>query len=246
MFHLFLLSIEPIFACEIQFSLIFMYMKLLIDEKDFASTNWDDKIPLKCEWCNNTFFKKKHHVQTILKSGLNKGRYCSLGCKGLARRKRTDGHCKNCGKSIMVKPYQSRNKYQFCSRSCKAKYWNVNKTWGSNRSKLEKWIEVQLSGKYPNLEIHYNRTDTINAELDIYIPSLKLAVELNGIFHYEPIYGQCKLKDTQNADNYKFQKCFEKGIGLCIIDTHNSRYLKNERDQKFLDIITNIIDPLVR
>jgi len=43
---------------------------------------------------------------------------------------------------------------------------------------------------YPDLVIHFNKKDAINSELDIYIPSLKLAFELNGIFHYEPIFGK--------------------------------------------------------
>ena len=37
-----------------------------------------------------------------------------------------------------------------------------------DRSKLEKWLEEQLIKMYPNLEIHFNRKDAINSELDIY------------------------------------------------------------------------------
>ena len=77
--------------------------------------------------------------------------------------------------------------------SCAATYNNKNKTHGTRRSKLECFIEKKLSELYPDLTIHYNQKDTINSELDIYIPSFKLAFELNGIFHYEPIYGEEKL-----------------------------------------------------
>ena len=41
---------------------------------------------------------------------------------------------------------------------------------------------------------------------------------------------------------WKFQACNENNIELCIIDTHNVKYLKKERDNKFMNIITNIID----
>jgi len=81
----------------------------------------------------------------------------------------------------------------FCSRSCAATYNNTHKNTGTKISKLEIWLQTKLTEQYPNLEIHYNRKDTINSELDIYIPSLKLAFELNGIFHYEPIYAEDKL-----------------------------------------------------
>ena len=107
------------------------------------------------------------------------------------------------------------------------------------------WIESELTKKYPSLKIEYNDTTAIGSELDIYIPSLKTAFELNGIFHYEPIFGDKKLNETKNSDQRKFANCAINGIGLCIIDTHHAKYSKPERDQKFLDIITNIIDPLL-
>jgi len=69
-----------------------------------------------------------------------------------------------------------------------------------------------------------------------------LAFELNGIFHYEPIYGQNKLNQIQNNDNRKFQACLENNIELCIIDTSSQTYFKPKTAQKFLDIITNLIN----
>jgi hypothetical protein len=95
---------------------------------------------------------------------------------------------------------------------------------------------------YPNLEFHFNRKDAINSELDIYIPTLKLAFELNGIFHYEPIYGSEKLDQIKNNDSRKYQACIEKNIELCIIDSSGLKYFKPEKCQKYLDIITNIIN----
>lgn len=106
---------------------------------------------------------------------------------------------------------------------------------------MEIWLEGQLPKLYPKLEFHFNRKDTINSELDIYIPSLKLAFELNGIFHYEPIYGQKKLGQIQNNDNRKFQACLEKDIELCIIDVSGLKYFKPDKVQEYLDIITSVI-----
>jgi hypothetical protein len=159
-------------------------------------------------------------------------------------------YCNNCFTLI---PYEKgiskirEQKYKkiknvFCNSSCSATYNNKNKTYGNRRSKLEIWLEEQLTSMYPNLEIHYNRKDTINSELDIYIPSLKVAFELNGIFHYEPIYGEEKLKQIENNDNRKFQACLEQGISLCIIDTSKVNYFKEKNIKPFLQIIKNIID----
>jgi len=70
---------------------------------------------------------------------------------------------------------------------------------------------------------------------------LKLAFELNGIFHYEPIYGPKKLSSIQNNDHRKFQACAEAGISLCIIDTSGQTYFKESTSQKYLDIIISIV-----
>ena len=70
---------------------------------------------------------------------------------------------------------------------------------------------------------------------------LKIAFELNGIFHYEPIYGKEKLESIKNNDDRKFQACLEKGIEFCVIDTSGSKSFKPERDRKYLNIIEDII-----
>ena len=92
----------------------------------------------------------------------------------------------------------------FCSSTCSGTYNSAHKKFGTRRSKLEKWLEEKLIMSYPSLEFHFNRKDTIYAELDIYIPTLNLAFELNGIFHYEPIFGDKKLQSTQTNDKRKF------------------------------------------
>jgi alpha-amylase/alpha-mannosidase (GH57 family) len=95
---------------------------------------------------------------------------------------------------------------------------------------------------YPDLEIHFNHKDIINSELDIYIPSLKIAFELNGIFHYEIIYSSDQLTKIQNNDNRKYQACIDKGISLCVIDTSKQKQFKEKTSKIYLDIITSIIN----
>lgn len=130
----------------------------------------------------------------------------------------------------------------FCSSSCAATYNNTHKTHGTRRSKLEIWLEQKLPSLHPSLEFHFNRKDAINSELDIYIPSLKLAFELNGIFHYEPIFGPEKLSQIQNNDQRKHAACYESGIEMCWIDVSSFKKFKKERAEKYLNIITEIIN----
>lgn len=129
----------------------------------------------------------------------------------------------------------------FCSRSCAATYKNTHKKKGTRVSKLELWLAQELTNLFPQLKFHFNRKDTINSELDIYIPSLRLAFELNGIYHYEPIHGQEKLNQIQNNDNRKFQACIEHNIELCIIDTSRLTYFKESNALLYLNIIKSII-----
>lgn len=213
-------------------------MTPLYTQEQFNNAKSTDKLPLQCEFCGKTFYTQKRIIKD--KRGVKK--YCSFACIGNAKSKKKFINCKYCGKSFYKKNHEIE-KYNnvFCSRSCSGKYHNSHKNFDSRRSKLEVWIESQLSSIYPTLKIDYNKTNAINSELDIYIPSLKLAFELNGIFHYEPIFGKEKLNKTQKNDQNKFKLCQEKNISLCTIDTSSQKYFKEKTSKKYLDIITTII-----
>jgi hypothetical protein len=135
-----------------------------------------------------------------------------------------------------------KSKHNFYGHPCAASYQNTHKTTGIRRSKLEVWLEEQLRQRYPDLEILFNAKEAINAELDIHFPSLNLAFELNGIYHYEPIYGPKKLASVQTNDCRRFQACLEKGIDLCVIDVSSMLHFKPNKGQRYLDIITHIVD----
>lgn len=148
--------------------------------------------------------------------------------------------CKQCNQLTLKQKDIATN--VFCSRSCAATYNNLHKTKGNRRSKLEAWLEEKLNVLYPDLVIEYCNKAAINGELDIYVPSLQLAFELNGIYHYEPIHGQGKLDQVQSNDHRKFQACIEHGIELVIMDTSQLKYFKEANCIPYLDIIRKIVD----
>lgn len=216
---------------------------LLISIEQILSYKATQMIPLKCDYCQQNFERMQKYIKSDLKLHRRQGHYCSKACGFKAKDKRKEVTCKQCNKIFLKKCCQlKKSPISFCSSSCAATYNNTHKTHGCRRSKLEIYLEQVLPIKYPNLEFHFNRKDAINSELDIYIPKLKLAFELNGIFHYEPIYGADKLNQTQNNDRRKFQACLEQSIELCIIDTSSLNYFKPDKAQKYLDIIVNIIN----
>jgi len=219
-------------------------MKPLFTELEFQNAKSTDKLPCQCYGCNEIFYEYKKMINFIRKHKKNGIKYCSNKCQGILLKTKTILSCANCNSPIEKTPAEikkSKSGNHFCSRSCAAIYNNTHKTKGNRISKLEKWLKEKLIKLYPNLEIQFNNKNIINSELDIYIPNLKLAFELNGIFHYEPIFGKEKLSKIQNNDQRKFQACLEQGIELCIIDTSQQKYFKEKSSQKYLNIINNII-----
>lgn len=221
-------------------------MQPLFDIDKIKEYDRDEKMPFLCERCFNIFYIEAGYIDNK-KSNTKVGfKYCSRDCSDLAiSMNKVLMSCANCNKNIIILCSQrkkSKSGRSFCNQSCAAKYNNAHKTKGTRRSKLENWLENKLKTIYTDLDIKFNDKQTINSELDIYIPSLNLAFELNGIFHYEPIYGSDKLSDIQNNDDRKFQACLEQNIELVIIDTSDQSYFKESSSKKYLDIITNIIN----
>ncbi len=220
-------------------------MKPLFTQEEFKIAKSNDKLSCECYICSSSFLSQKKEIKREIKNNFGSVKYCSKNCFYKSKISSEVRECFLCQKKIERKASEikkSKSGKHFCSQSCKATYYNKNKTHGTMRSKLEIWLEGQLIQLYPNLEIHFNKKNAINSELDIYIPSLKLAFELNGIFHYEPIFGDKKLKQTQNNDSNKFENCIKNQISLCIIDTSGQKYFKESTSKKFLNIIINIIN----
>jgi hypothetical protein len=171
--------------------------------------------------------------------------FCSHSCsiKFTRTKERVTVSCGTCGKECIKTQYEiqiSKSGKGFCNRSCAATYNNKNKKVGTRVSKLETYLAKRLTETY-SFEICFNRKDAIGSELDIYIPVLKLAFELNGIFHYEPIFGSKKLGQIKSNDTNKFQACQEKNISLCIIDTSKLIKFKESKGDEFFSIICSII-----
>lgn len=241
-----------IWESKFKFLLINMYyiMKILFNDEEFKTTLSTQKLPLQCKLCSSKFYAVKTRIAGVMHStiGKNSGdstlEYCSVICSGIAKRQRITLCCSQCNKKFESIKYRKKSKSgnSYCSRSCSVTYNNTHKTIGTRRSKLEVWLEQQLKTMYPELIILFNNKETINSELDIYMPSLNIAFELNGIFHYEPIYGSDKLNKIQNNDNRKFQACLEKNISLVIIDSSGMINFKPNKAQRYLNIIISIMD----
>lgn len=211
-------------------------------------------IPCQCEYCEKIYSARRAEVNRVLRfkklqsnlDSLMTFQYCSRLCanRAISIDEVFTIECKNCGESVrkrMCDSRKSKTKNFFCNSSCAATFNNAHKTKGYRRSKLEVWLEASLISAYPNLEIHFNKKNAISSELDIYIPSLNLAIELNGIFHYKPIYGDKTFTKIKNNDVRKVQTCLQNKIKLFVINVSHYQHFKETCAKEVFSLINGII-----
>lgn len=201
-------------------------------------------VKLICEHCKTVFDKELRYYNQSIKRNQKKF-YCCHRCSTQNKVARQTVFCAQCRTSFqktMSQLADSKSGNHFCGKSCAATYNNQHKTHGTRRSKLEIYLEGRIREEYPHLALKCNGKDAIGSELDFYFPDLRFAVELNGIFHYEPIYGEDKLERIQENDNQKLIRCYEEGIELAIIDSSSCKYLSKKAKDKYWLIMHNLIE----
>lgn len=153
--------------------------------------------------------------------------------------------CLQCNKTIPIEKRLSNYKIKFCSKSCNTTYNNLHNKKPSKRSQLEKYTQKQLQEDFPNLEIYFN-DKSIGTELDIFIPEFRLAIEINGIVHYQPIYGLNTLDRIQQNDIKKMEKCSKHNIKLLIIDVSGHSRINTKTCIQYYSYIKNIISEVIK
>lgn len=194
---------------------------------------------ITCKFCNSVAERSISRYNADLRKGQTDW-FCSKPC--MNQYHRVERKCCQCNKKVVRNSFQAaKSKNSFCSLSCAAIYNNTHKTKGTRRSKLEKYLEQQLAVLFPTLEIRFNCKDVIGSELDIYIPSFRLAIELNGIYHFKPIYGEKKLKEVKDNDVSKIEACNKQLITLVTINTTDQKQWSKESSNDFLTSITELL-----
>lgn len=109
-----------------------------------------------------------------------------------------------------------------------------------NGSKLELYLRKELAKTYP-VEFHKtNLTTDDRLEVDLYIPALKLAIEIDGISHFEPIWGEERLRKHQAADTKKASLLLSSGYNILRV----KQLTKTLSDKKKRDTLKAILDAL--
>lgn len=197
---------------------------------------------IECDWCHKLHYKATYEVE---KGNQRNGVFfCSKVCFNKHQEKIfIEVACANCFKKFLKLPCQiKKTNNNFCTKSCAATYNNKHKKYGTRRSKLEIYIEENLKQIFSNLLFKCNEKETIGSELYFYFPNLKIAIQLNGIFHYEPIYGDEKLLSIQKLDVEKREKCSNLGIQLYEINCSTDKYLNKILKEQRWNQVKNILD----
>lgn len=85
-------------------------------------------------------------------------------------------------------------------------------------SKLEKFLLEQLIKN--NIEVKFHQEQTLvntKLQIDLYVPKINLAIEVDGPSHFDPVWGDNTLKKTKQYDNKKQGLILGKGMALVRI-----------------------------
>jgi hypothetical protein len=201
---------------------------------------------VNCRKCGKLLIKTDGRYNEAIKNGWNF--FCSRSCWYGHQEKGIAFPCAQCQKLIRKTPAQIRQTKRnvFCSKSCAAVYNNKHKHRGIRRSKLEVFLEERLRQEFPRIELQCNARDVIDMELDLYFPELRLAIELNGIFHYKPIYGEEKLRRIQEIDKQKLGRCMKAGVKLFVVDISRVVHLTQAAREECWEFVKELVTSFQR
>ena len=182
-----------------------------------------------CAHCDAVFVPRRSAIWK-LKHGLLKKIFCSRKCRTLNYQRRVTMPCKICGKSVtrvQSEHRKSKSGNIFCSPECGTIWSNYVGKKFHTRSILELAVEEALRKDFPDLEVEFGSNSAIGAELDVFIPALKLGIEIHGAYHYYPVRGDwSKFMKTLRNDARKAKMAKESGVKLYVL---NSSKLRGKR-----------------
>lgn len=217
---------------------------------DYRKFRQGQTCQVTCKGCNELF------TITLVERYNRAPRYCSTKC----RRKHywITLTCSHCNRQFdRLKSHYNRNithnKPQFCSKDCRIKGINLHRL-PKSRSAFEIFVENRIKYDFPQLDCKFNDRKTIKdvngiyRELDIYLPTHKIGIELNGPHHYRPIYGQKVFEATQYRDTTKRNAYNQYDIKIYEFDTssiYNNATTERGYQKEYERFYTTKIKPLL-
>ena len=116
-------------------------------------------------------------------------------------------------------------------------------------SKLERKVQEFVSKAGYRFEAHKkNLIPTENLEIDLFIPELRTIIEVDGLSHFEPIWGDKALQTQITADTKKEGVLLSRGFYLVRIENRSSSTAISklaELEKKLLVVLNQIKDQTI-
>ena len=97
-------------------------------------------------------------------------------------------------------------------------------------SKLERFLLDRLGKLGYEVKFHQMLIPAEKLEIDLYIPSLKTIIEVDGPSHFLPIWGEERLQKQMNADLRKSGTLLSKGYVVIRVKTVGFESIKRKED----------------
>ena len=192
----------------------------------FAKKNKEPVQPHKCKTCDADVIPTPSQ-KWKLKNKVIDGVFCSRNCRAKSQQRRHTDNCKVCGKEVTRLMSQVRKSISgniFCGPQCGSIWSNWQGPKFNNPSKLEIDIVAQLHKDFPKLKIKTSDNQVIGSQLDIWIPKLNLAIEINGPHHFMPLRGEVeKYLNTLKNDIRKWSAARDAGIKLYVLNSSEQK-----------------------
>jgi len=189
---------------------------------------------------NITIYKKNfeiefRHLKYLDKNTYNNSTWQNINWKKISYKKYTDKQIIN----ILTK-YVNEIREDFFNNKVKQGGTSFAEQFIADIIRnLYKKEDIDYGQRYPWLKSQKNR----NLQLDIFIKSMNLAIEIQGPQHYFPIWGKKSLLDLVKTDKLKKKKCKNRSIKLLWMDV-NRIYtelirLSEKQQQRELKVLIN-------
>lgn len=110
-------------------------------------------------------------------------------------------------------------------------------------SKLEKFLFKELLSCGLGVEFHKEQSIlNTRLQIDLFVPNLNLAIEVDGPSHFEPVWGEDALKRNKKYDNKKTGLII--GKGLFLIRIKQSKEFSKSRATLVLDKLKSAIEDI--
>jgi len=112
---------------------------------------------------------------------------------------------------------------------------------GKEGSKLEKFIYSELTKAGHKVEFHKKQLiQNENLEIDMYVPSVKTIIEIDGPSHFLPIWGEEKLQKQIKADFNKTGLILSKGMIIIRVKHLSDSVCLADKEKLRLDILNRL------